>query len=89
MANLLWKWGAPSSGPAPDSYNLYRGLAGAETLYQSGILDLQYLDVGAAPNIEYSGYVKAVVGGIEGPASNTATITAVFPAPVLSGTLLL
>ncbi|BDI27977.1 hypothetical protein CCAX7_000280 [Capsulimonas corticalis] len=76
MAKLLWTWGAPAIGPAPDSYNLYRGLAsGAETLYQTGITNTQFLDAGASPGTTYWGYVKAVAAGIESPPSNEVTIT--------------
>ena len=76
MAKLLWTWNAPASGPAPESYNLYRGTSsGGETLYASGITSTQYLDTAAAPRTTYWGYVKAVVVGVEGAASNEATIT--------------
>jgi hypothetical protein len=82
MAELYWIWQPPATGPAPTSYNLYRGPAGAETLYQSGITDTHFLDTNATPGVAYSGYVTAITGGTESAASNEAgPITPVAPPP--------
>ena len=72
--HLLWQWDPPS-GPAPDSYNLYKGMAaGAEVLYQPELTDLSFSDPEATPGSTYYGYVTAIYGGVEsGPTNEAAT----------------
>lgn len=77
--HLVWQW-QPPTGPAPDSYNLYKGMAaGAELLYKSGLTGLSYSDPEATPGSTYFGYIKAVTGGIEAGPSNEATVTVPIP----------
>lgn len=81
--HLLWQWQAPA-GPAPDSYNLYKGMGpGAELPYRQGLTGLSYSDPEATPGSAYWGYVTAVYAGAEAGPSNEASVTVpAAPTPV-------
>lgn len=77
--HLLWRWDAPAGSPAPDSYNLYKGLAsGAELPHAAGLTTLYYNDPEATPGSTYYGYVTAVYAGVE--SAPTAEISITVPA---------
>jgi hypothetical protein len=73
--HLNWQWVAPA-GPAPNSYNLYKGMApGAEVLYKTAQPGLSFSDPEATPGSTYFGYVTAVYAGVESGPSNEFSVT--------------
>ena len=76
--HLLWQWDAPD-GPAPDSYNFYKGLApGMELLHAPGLTTLYFNDPEATPGSTYYGVVTAVYAGVE--STPTAELSITIPA---------
>lgn len=76
-------WSAPASGPAPASYNVYRGTTpGGESLLASGVTATTYPDTGLTNGTTYYYKVYGVNGAGQGAASNEVSATPSTPATV-------
>jgi len=78
-------WTAPSSGPTPDGYNVYRSVDGGtyEKRNASLVATTNYVDTGLV-NGQLCYQVRASKSGVEGNASSTACVDN-HPAPVPPG----